>query len=128
MKARFYTPLDLRHVNDGTATLLARLLYYSAVLGRVIEVPEGFWTDFASVPRLPIVFLLFGGRAQSEAVLHDYLYRIGSGATQAEADRVFLEAMTVEHKPRWIRYTMYWGVRLNGMWAFHRKTITTKGR
>ena len=27
-----------------------------------ITVPTGFLTDFASVPRMPIVFLLFGDR------------------------------------------------------------------
>ncbi len=36
------------------------LLFESTVAGRVITVPEGFPTDLASTPRLPIMYEAFG--------------------------------------------------------------------
>jgi hypothetical protein len=42
------------------------------------EVPESFYTDFASVPRHFGMYEVFGGRCNKEAVPHDYLYRKGS--------------------------------------------------
>ena len=47
----------------------------SPMLKDTITVPTGFLTDFASVPRMPFVFLLFGDVAHEAAVIHDYLYK-----------------------------------------------------
>lgn len=122
MKSRFLTSLDIRRVDDGHWALLAPLRYYSEGLAREVAVPAGFVTDFASVPRwVPIAYALFGGIAQAEAVVHDFLYRRGSGVTRAQADSTFLEAMTVMGKPARVRYPMYWGVRIGGWQHFHRK-------
>lgn len=51
------------------------LIYESATIGLIL-VPPGYITDFASVPRLPIIYLLFGGQSDEEATLHDYLYSV----------------------------------------------------
>lgn len=79
---------------------------------RIVEVPDGFETDFASVPRLPFVFLAAGDTAQRAAVLHDYLY--STGEHRAFADSVFLAAMKAEQIPAWRRYLMWAGVRVFG--------------
>jgi hypothetical protein len=83
-----------------------------------IEVPEGYVTDLASVPRLPGVFLFFGSRARRSAVLHDYLY--GTDADRELADEVFIAAMRAEGEPWYVRWPMWLGVRVGG-WAFRRK-------
>lgn len=81
----------------------------------LITVPEGFVTDLASVPRVPIAWLLAGGCANGPAVLHDFLYA-HKWPSKALADAVFYEAMGV-HRPemgfvqvgqpkRWAMYTM----------------------
>jgi uncharacterized protein DUF1353 len=122
MRSGFASPLDIRRIDDAHFVLLAPLVYYSAGLAREVTVPAGFVTDFASVPRwIPIAFALFGGIAQAEAVVHDWLYRRGSGVTRREADDTFFEAMTVMGKPDRVRYPMWWGVRIGGWRHFHKK-------
>jgi hypothetical protein len=121
---KFLTDLDVRCINDGCWLVDTPLRYESEILG-LIEVPAGFQTDFASVPRVPIFFELFGDRAHREAVLHDYLYRIDSVpvAERGQADDVFLEAMGERGKGFFTRYAMYWGVRLGGWTAYHKKKV-----
>ena len=124
--AKFLTDLDVRCIDDGRWKLDAPLVYESDVegVGR-IEVPAGFETDFASVPRVPIAYTLFGDRAHREAVLHDYLYRIDSVPVveREMADDVFLEAMAERGKGFFVRYAMYWGVRLGGWTAYHKAKV-----
>lgn len=79
---------------------------------RHFEVPAGFKTDFASVPRAPLVFLLTGDTAHKAAVIHDYLYSMKEG--REFADQVFREAMRTERVSGWRRYLMWGAVRLFG--------------
>ena len=124
MTAKFLTELDGRSISDKVWLLLAPLRYESDILGP-IDVPEGFQTDFASVPRVPFVYEFFGNRAHREAVLHDYLYRIDSvpAATYAQANDVFFEAMKARNKGSVVRYGMWWGVVLGGWTAYHKKRV-----
>ena len=125
--AKFLTELDVRCVNDGVWILDAPLRYESDVVG-FIEVPTGFQTDFASVPRIPIAYMMFGDRAHRESVLHDYLYRIDSipVVERSQADDVFFEAMKECGKGFFVRYAMYWGVRFGGWTAYHKKMVIDK--
>ncbi len=76
--------------------LIEPFVYESDTIGLIV-VPKGFVTDFASVPRLPFIYLFFGGIGDEEAVIHDWLYTAphrahgscGSEVTRAVADRVF---------------------------------------
>lgn len=82
------------------------------------SVPEGFVTDFASIPRL--FWTVIGhpaGRYAQAAVLHDCLYSTGA-AKRAEADRIFREAMAVLGVPGWQRWLMWAGVRIGGGLAY----------
>lgn len=126
--AQFLSELDVKlKENDRCWTLGTPLVYQSDLLGK-ITVPSGFETDFASVPRVPVFFTLFGDRAHREAVLHDYLYRCDSSPVveRSQADNVFLEAMKERGKGFFVRYAMYWGVRLGGWTAYHKKLVTDK--
>jgi hypothetical protein len=114
MTAEFVTKLDARFKEDGVWVLNDVLAYHSDVIDQTITVPKGFETDFASVPRLPFAYALFGGVAQEEAVIHDYLYRNRPDIPRAKADAVFFEAMCVRGKKPWVRYPMWWGVRIFG--------------
>jgi hypothetical protein len=73
MKPEFLTQLHVNVLSDDVSELDADFQYASAVLDQVITVPKGFHTDFASVPRFPGAYLLAGGKAKWEAVVHDYL-------------------------------------------------------
>ena len=85
-----------------------------------IDVPVGFLTDFASVPR-PLWWLFpRWGRYGNAAVLHDFLYCDQTRPRRA-ADRIFLEAMNVLGV-RWLtRSTLFTAVRLFGWWRWWRK-------
>ena len=122
--SKFLSALDGRSVDDKLWLLLSPLHYESDILGP-IKVPLGFMTDFASVPRVPIAYMLFGDRAHRESVIHDYLYRTDSvpRATYSQANNVFLEAMKVRGKGYFVRYAMYWGVVLGGWTAYHKKRV-----
>ncbi|EJM4054471.1 DUF1353 domain-containing protein, partial [Salmonella enterica] len=50
---------------------------------------------------------------------HDYLYD-NALRTKQEADRIFLDGMTVLGVPRWKRIVMYWAVRLFGRGMYGR--------
>jgi hypothetical protein len=119
----FLSELDARAVGrDGWQLLApfeAKVIYPNGDEEWLI-VPAGFTTDGASVPRLPLAFLLFGGRARKAATLHDYAY--SRQRTRAWADAVFLAAMKNEES-RFVRGVMYLGVRLGG-WTRYLKEKT----
>lgn len=122
----FFSELDVRCLDDGSWRLDSPLRYGSALLGCFIEVPAGFETDFASVPRVPIAYWCWGDRAHREAVIHDYLYRIDSVpvVTRGEADAVFMEAMRCRGKSAAVRWPMYLGVRAGGWTAYHKRRVS----
>ena len=88
--------------------LLHRLEFHSDRVGKIV-VPPGFVTDFASVPRTPLLYWLFGDTAHASAVVHDYLVRewvpLGK-ITWREAAEIFGEAMRAEGVPAWRRWMM----------------------
>lgn len=71
----------------------------------VVNVPPGFVTDFASVPRPLWFYVAPWGRHGRAAILHDFLYQQGAVTDvrartmrrppRLEADRIFREAMAV---------------------------------
>jgi hypothetical protein len=126
--SKFLTELNAKLKDDDCVwVLFFPLIYESDLLGK-IEVPAGFETDFASVPRVPFIYELFGARAHREAVLHDYLYRTDSvpQATYSQANEVFYEAMELRGKSWLVRHGMWLGVVLGGWTAFHKKKVSDK--
>ncbi|AOY93871.1 hypothetical protein BKK79_20115 [Cupriavidus sp. USMAA2-4] len=100
--------------DDGLWRLVEPLVYQSDVAGQTFEVPPGFGTDLASVPRLPVVYLLAGGTSNEAAVVHDFLYT-KHPVPRAVADAVLREASAVTGVPAWRRWLMFWGVRFGGV-------------
>ena len=126
--AKFLTPLEVtQRPTDHRWVLLAPLMYKSDLLGTwIVKVPTGFDTDFASVPRLPFMYWLLGGRANHAAVIHDYLYRTAL-VTRAEADRVFVEAAEVEGVSWPARWTMWTGLRVGGWTVYDQHHPENRG-
>lgn len=122
--SEFLTDLsaDLKHGSDRVWIIREPLIYRSKLLDTRIIIPAGFETDFASVPRVPIAYQLWGNRAHREATLHDYLYRKDAvpDVTCALANEIFFEAMGATGKPKYIQYPMWWGVVLGG-WPYYKK-------
>lgn len=116
----FLTELRTAHIKGNRWRLTQDLIYSSRRYGAVITAESGFEMDYASVPRLPLVYLLVGNHGHREAAIHDWLYRYGHGAwTRRQADLIFLDAL-LESQPKWRAYAMYCGVRAGGWWAWRR--------
>ncbi|EAQ5940000.1 DUF1353 domain-containing protein [Salmonella enterica] len=79
----------------------------------VIEVPAGFVTDLATIPRIFWTILPPDGKYAKAAIIHDYLYD-NALRTKKEADLIFLDGMTVLGVLRLKRKVMYWAVRVFG--------------
>ena len=109
----FITRLAATNINPdfaggrGLWELTEPLVYDSDRAAMTITVPAGFRTDFASVLRLPVIYLLFGDKAHAPATVHDYLYHSGI-VPRAVADDVFYEAMRVSTKLSGVERWMMW--------------------
>ena len=78
------------------------------------EIPTGFVTDVASVPRMMWWLFPPSGRDMAAALLHDYLLQ-SALVPRATADHLFLEAMTRIDVATWQRITMFAAVRVFGI-------------
>jgi hypothetical protein len=116
----FFSPLQVEVQPDGQTYRLLKP-FHARYLGHLYVIPEGFLTDFASVPRGLWNLMPPFGRYTRAAVLHDWLYQTGV-VTRAQADRMFLEAMRQLDVPAWQRGLMYAGLRIGGhlAWDFYR--------
>lgn len=131
--SKFLTELDCKLKGDKIWVLTEPLIYQSDLLWAAyrtdyVFVPPGFETDLASVPRVPVAYWFWGGRAHREGVLHDYLYRKDSipVVSLSTANEVFLEAMESRGKSWGVRYPMYWGVCVGGAPCYHKKMVADK--
>lgn len=135
----FLTMLDCSPCDDSDKIWVLEhpLVFRSDLIGKV-TVPAGFQTDLASVPRVPLFYMLYGGRAHHEGVVHDLLYRKDAAdhvefpegmkkeVTFSQANRVFLEAMKARHKSILVRYGMTAGVFIGGWFSYHKKNVMDK--
>lgn len=120
--SQFLDSLVVQEIDDSIFEVAVHPFRYQSDLAGLITVPVGFYTDFASVPRLGIVYALLGDRAHQPAVVHDWLYYSAITA-KAVADKVLLEAMIVIGIPWYQRWPIYLGVKVGGFaaWNKHRK-------
>lgn len=113
MKSHFKTKLILEVV-DGGWRLDEPFVYYSEMLDRDIEVPTGYVTDLASVPRLfRFIVPVANAKNRRAAVVHDYLCTHPEGLVenQKQADQVFREALNVVGVGRFRSAALYYPVR-----------------
>ena len=124
-KSKFKTNLAVNMKSDSIWILDEPLIYHSDKLGSDIIIPRGFETDFASVPRVPVIYSLWGDRVHREPVLHDYLYRTDSVPVVPRkiADYLFREALIATGKPFYISHCMWAGVRIGGGSSYHRRSV-----
>lgn len=110
----------------GDRTELMEPLIYLSGANERIEIPAGFMTDYASIPKIFRNIYEPSGPARFPAILHDYLYqRLGRGPyfkNRKQSDDLFLEAMQLVGVDLIQRRTIYRMVRLFG-WAFSGKWI-----
>lgn len=124
--SEFTTDLKIKPVGCGRWELLEAFDYYTDD-GRTVEVPVGFTTDFASIPRLvwPI-YPPYGDTWGKAAVVHDYLYATQPDwCSRKRADQEFLCGMKVLGCPWTRRTVMYQMVRwfAGGAWKHHAERL-----
>ena len=127
--SRFVTTLKTDQIDRRTFTLLADLVLADDD-ERVITVPAGFTTDFASIKVLHnaflfVLFALVSGYGNYAATVHDWLYEHGS-LTRNEADAVLYRALRAEGVARWRAWLMWAGVRIGGAKQYN-STPTSSG-
>lgn len=118
-------PLMAWQKNSYRAQLREDLIYEDKD-GKIYVVPNRFFTDYASIPR---VFWLISSpydpQHRLSAVLHDYCYESRGGEpyflNRKECDQLFLRAMESEGESWWRRHAIYNAVRTFG--GFHSRDI-----
>jgi hypothetical protein len=97
-------------------------LVYEIDTGRLIEVPQGFVTDGASVPRVFWSVLPPWGRYSRAAVLHDLLCALldkgtphDEAPTRRDADAIFFDAMAASGVNVVTRWVLWIGVRIGSV-------------
>ena len=114
--SKFLNDLPIKEKRRGKERVLVlqeAFKYESDVLGCLVEIPAGFYSDGASVPR--ILWWLYHpfGRYLRAAVVHDW-FCVTKTNDYKTAAKVFREAMQVCEVNAWSRNAMYWAVRLFG--------------
>lgn len=116
---------SVKYTGHGLWKLTEDFVYMHPSFGPIC-VPEGFVSDFDSVPRLPFAYWLTKNASVIGAIVHDYLYESGKirhlPITRAQADGIFLDLMEEEGVSFWQRRMIYLGVRIGGwgIWSRHR--------
>jgi hypothetical protein len=119
--SRFTDVLLVSPLGDGRTWITRREFGYDIGAegsGNTVDVPIGFMTDFASVPRPFWIFIPQWGKYGNAAVIHDYCYYDQTRARK-EADDIFYEAMGVLGVSSVTRHVMYWAVRYFGSFAWN---------
>ena len=128
--SRFTEILTVSPLADGRTWVTRKEFGYDiGVEGsdNTVDVPIGFMTDFASVPRPLWAVLPRWGKYGNAAVIHDYCYW-EQKRSRKESDGIFREAMQVLKVPMWKTLLMYYAVRLGGGLAWSgNKRLRKKG-
>lgn len=109
----FKDPLITEKLLDGKNWRIVKGFRYTTNQGRHIDVPDGFVTDFASIPRGLWNLFPPTGKYGHAAVVHDYLYR-NTNEPQEYCDKIFLDGMEELHVNWLVRHIIYRAVRLFG--------------
>jgi hypothetical protein len=109
--------LDVELIDGGPDARMLHSFFVNTFIGLVM-IPEGFVTDFASVPQFLWGIFPPWGKYSEAAVVHDFLYTGFFKCTRKQADQVFLQLMERMEVPLWKRQTMYAAVRMFGGKAF----------
>lgn len=86
------------------------------------EIPAGYVTDFASVPRVAVWLIPVFGRYTLPAILHDRLltdYLPAGAISSVDADGLFRRAMREMDVPPVRRWLMWTGVRWGALFSRH---------
>lgn len=107
----FTTDLIVKCADDNKWELQIHLSYSGRI--ETFIVPQGFITDFASVPRLLRSIFPKTGLYTKAAVIHDFLYATKM-ISRKDADGIFRRIMKESGVGRFTRYPMWAALRMFG--------------
>lgn len=117
-----YPDIAVMKVNEGFNIYA---VYEHCDVPGITEIPAGFFTDFASVPRIFWPLIPPQGEAQPPSVVHDYFYTVhpkSDEMTMEEerlfADNLFRDQLIERGISKWQVNIMYRMVRLFGKYRF----------
>lgn len=119
--SRFTEILQVAPLPDGRNWVILKDFGYDVGgenSGETINVPIGFVTDFASVPRPLWWFAPKWGRYGNAAVIHDFCYWDQS-YDRRKSDDIFREGMQVLKVGRIRTWLLYYAVRYFGRMAWN---------
>lgn len=122
----FVEPYDVVQVEqlDARNWILLEGLRYEGGEGDCFEVPPGYITDFASVPRVLVALIPVFGKYTPAAILHDRLltdYLPTGAISSADADGVFRRVLRELKVPTVKRWLMWTGVRWGAVFSKRRR-------
>ena len=119
--SQFTDPLVVELVDKNLWKLASSFEYHVGKYpsDEVIEVPSGFVTNFASVPRILWWVISPIDKHAKAATVHDYCYFIHYDSKE-RCDDIFAEAMKVLGVKKWKIFFMYWSVRLFAQSSWNR--------
>lgn len=118
-----YFPKELRGTYIGEGIwMLTRTFEYHPDKGKTIEVPIGFKSDGASIPKFAysIIGGQWTGKYTEAAIIHDFLY-FSQEVKRKESDKIFIIAMKILGVSWWRRVTMYRAVRTFGWFPWNKR-------
>lgn len=86
----------------------------------LIEIPSGFYTDWASTGPAASIVSPIDSTICRPALAHDFLYFVNWINSKAACDQVLATGMLVEGAPAWKRYIVYAGVLIGGWYTWRR--------
>lgn len=103
MRAEVVSPFD-----DYQNWYLVRDYSWDVMTGSTITVPEGFVTDYASIPAAAQLIIPKNGPYSRAAIIHDYLYWRGDEVcTKTQADKIMYLGMWEQGADKDDRDTIY---------------------
>ena len=119
----YFKSLKLTPKLNGKWQLLEEVVYTVGYKGSadIIQVPQGFETDWASIPRLlrTIIWNPFDTKFIAARLIHDYLY-ISQIRNKETADDIFLETLLMSWVGKWKSIVMYQRVKWFGKWEYNK--------
>jgi hypothetical protein len=118
--SQFQTQLVTECMDDTAASgrgfwkVMEPFTYQSDILGKTVTVEPGFITDYASVPRIPVLYWMLGDTAHKSAVLHDWLYHHHEVCDEQISNDIFKEACSAEGIAKWRLLLLWIGVTIGG--------------
>ena len=111
---------DENRQNRRVAVLAATFGFVAHLSRRrkiAVAAPQGYVTDFASIPTFAQWMISPFGKHSEAAVVHDWLYTLGTkgdGKSRKLADVTFRRALRIVGVGFFRRNLMYWAVRVGG--------------